>query len=105
VGFSDALALADQAVQDHLGDPVTYTPGVGAPVAVTGVFDAVYVNAASGKAEVSTGGPAVFLMVADLSSDPTTDLNLRVTIYGVTYKPREVEPDGKGGVLIHLHQV
>lgn len=105
MGFSDLLAGADSVVRAKLGDAVTYTPGTGAPVTVNGVFDSAYVLAESGRGGVATSGPAVFLSLADLPSDPTKDLAARVTVNGVTYKPREPKPDGLGGVLLLLHEV
>ena len=101
--FAALLAVADDATQVHLGGPVTYTPGAGAPVDVRGIFDQAYVDAQSGDAEVSTSGPAVFLTLADLPTDPTADESATVTVNGVTYSPFLVKPDGLGGVRLRLH--
>jgi hypothetical protein len=104
VSFASFLATADRSVRGILGGPVTYTPGTGAPVVVQGVFDAAFVHADLGEAGVSTSGPAVFLTLADLPSDPSADLAATVTVGGITYKPREVQPDGLGGVRLLLRQ-
>lgn len=101
--FDALVAMADRDVQKHLGGPITYTPGVGAPVSIRGVFEALHVSEDLGQAGVSAAGPAVFLTLADLPSNPLTDEGLRVTVKGVIYKPRDVQPDGLGGVLILLH--
>ena len=105
MGFTDLLATADRAVRKHLGGSITYAPGVGSPVTVDGVFDAAYVIAESGETGVSTFGPAVFLTLDDLPSNPDTDLSATVTVSGTTYSIRETKPDGQGGVLILLHVV
>lgn len=103
--FPALLAAADRAALQHLGGPVRYTPSAGAPVDVRGIFDAAYVRADAGQAGVVSSGPAVFLLVADLPSDPGTDLAATVTVDGATYKIREPQKDGLGGVLLQLHLV
>lgn len=107
MGFADLMATVDRAVLDsRLGDEVTYTPGVGAPVEVLGCFDALYTRVeAGGQAGISSSGPAVFLALDDLPSDPETDTAATVTIAGVTYTAHEVRPDGMGGVVLLLHRV
>lgn len=102
--FLAHLAKADRAVQGVLGGAVTYTPGTGAAVEVRGVFDAAYVRVDAGQPGVSSCGPAVFLRLADLPSDPRTDEDATVTAEGVVYCAREVQPDGLGGVILHLHR-
>lgn len=100
------LAQVDSAVlASPLAQEVTYTSGVGAAVTVRGIFDALYVKADVGEVGVSSAGPAVFARLADLSSDPETDLAARVTVDAVEYQWREVQPDGQGGVLLLLHEV
>jgi hypothetical protein len=105
VNFGALLARVDGVVLDHLGDAVTYTSGAGASVAVRGPFDAVYVKVEAGEAGVSSSGPSVFLRLTDLTSNPETDLAARVSVAGVVYEIREVEPDGKGGIRLLLHEV
>lgn len=103
MGFADLLAVGDRLVRERLGEPVTYTPGDGAPVTVTGVFDAAYQRVDLGTVGVSSVGPAVFLSLADLPTDPETDPNCTITVGGVTYTAHTVEPTA-GGVLLHLHR-
>lgn len=105
MGFDAHLAVVDRHALAVLGGPVTYTPGLGAPASVTGIFDAVYQLADAGPQGVSSAGPAVFLMLADLPTDPQTDTAATVTVNGGTYKQAEVKKDGKGGVLIRLFEV
>jgi hypothetical protein len=102
VGFTDLLENADRAVRQVLGSAITYTPGVGSPVTVQGVFDAAYVRADAGQAGVSTASPAVFLRLSELPTDPRED-SPTVTVGGVDYSVHEVEPDGLGGVRLLLH--
>lgn len=86
------------------GGPVTYTPGVGEAVMVRGVFDALYMKVDAGNTGVSSSGPAVFLALSDLPSDPCDDLDARVTVAGTEYKVREAQPDGVGGVHLLLQE-
>ncbi len=103
--FEDLLLTADRAVGDRLGRDVLYTPEVGAPVTVRGVFDAAYLTATPGEPGVATARPALFLDVVDLGVDPVRD-NPTITIAGVNYEVREVQPDGAGvGVLLLLSRI
>ncbi len=105
MSFGDLLTVADVAVRAHLGDAVTYTPTVGSPVEVTGPFDRVYVKVDAQQAGISSSGPAVWLSLDDLPSDPAVDTAATVTIGGTVYRPHTYEPDGKGGILLLLHEV
>lgn len=106
MSFTDLLAKTDQTVRQKLGGTVTYTPGVGVAVEIDGVFDAAF-QLATPEYEpgVATKGPAVFLTLADLPSDPSADRAARVTVDGTAYKVHVAEPDGQGGVLLKLHKV
>lgn len=104
MNFASLLTQTDSAVRAILGDEVTYAPSSGAPVTVTGIFDSAYVLVDAGQAGLSSSGPAVFLSLADLPSDPMEDLGAMVTEGGISYVIREAAPDGKGGVLLHLHK-
>lgn len=102
--FAAHLASADAAVVGHLGAEVTYTPGVGDAVPVTGIFDAAHEQVDAGQPGVTSSGPAVFLRLSDLPSDPETDTDATVTVDGVLYRPWEPAKDGQGGVLLRLHR-
>jgi hypothetical protein len=104
MAFSDLLLTADRAALAVLGDPVTYTPGVGSAANVRGVFDAAYQRVDVGHAGVASVGPAVFLRVSDLPSDPSDDADATVTVRGTTYTVHEAQPDGLGGVRLLLHE-
>lgn len=100
------LATVNAAVlASPLAQEVTYTSGAGAVATPRGVYDALYVKADAGEVGVSSGGPAVFLQLADLPTSPETDLEARVTVDGQEYTIREVQPDGQGGVVLLLHEV
>lgn len=105
MGFPALIAAADRAVLNHLGGTVRYAPSVGPAVDVEGVFDASYLKATAGIAGVSGAGPAVFLLLADLPTDPEDDPSPTITVDGQAYKIREVEKDSHGGVVILLHKV
>ncbi len=104
MAFADLLAVGDQLLREVLGEVVTYTPGVGDPVDVDGVFDAAHVVVDLGPNGVASPGPAVFLTLADLPSDPVSDTDATVTVGGVEYTFHEVKPDGQGGVYLLLHR-
>lgn len=100
------LAQMNAAVlASPLAQEVAYTSGAGAVASVRGVFDARYTKVDAGEVGVSSAGPAVFVRLADLSSDPEADLDARVTVDGQEYTVREVQPDGQGAVVLLLHEV
>lgn len=105
MSFATLLERTDEAVRGTLGEDVIYTPGVGPAVPVRGIYDAAYVKVGAGHADVSSSGPAVFLRLSELPSDPSDDAAARVMRAGVDYKVRESEPDGQGGVLLLLQRV
>lgn len=101
--FTALLAQADKAVTERLGGPVRYTSSGFSAVDIPGVFDAAYVLVDAGQAGVSSSGPAVFLRLADLPSDPSDD-EPTIEFAGVEYSVREARPDGQGGVVLLLHK-
>jgi hypothetical protein len=103
VSFSDLLAAADCTARKILGETITYASSSGESVDVQGVFDRAYVLGDAGQADVSSSGPAVFLSLSDLPSDPSDD-DARVTVGATNYTIREAKPDGLGGVLLLLHK-
>lgn len=106
MAFTSLLASADRAALTVLGGPVFYAAQYGAAVEVRGIFDAAYVRADPGQygAVVQSSGPAVFVLLADLPSDPDTDLDPTVTVAGVAYRVREARKDGMGGVVLLLQE-
>lgn len=103
--FASLLASVDRSVLDVLGETVTYTPGEGDAVEVTGIFDAVYTRVDAGQAGVSTSGPSVWLLLADLPTGAADDEDATVTVAAVEYAIKESEPDGKGGLRLLLKKL
>lgn len=106
--FADALASADVLVRQKLGGDVTYTPGEGEAVTVSGIFTAPHTNVDLGEqgGGINTVAPTLFLTLEDLPSNPRTDAEARVTVSGVDYRwdTNSAEPDGMGGILLRLHR-
>jgi len=106
MGFADHMELVDRDVRQLLGeDEITYTPGVGEAVVVSGIFDANYQHVELGEPGIASVGPAVFLTLADLPSHPKTDTAARITRASATYKVHTAEPAGMGSILLRLHKV
>jgi hypothetical protein len=103
VSWAALVAQLDVTLVEHFGEPTTYTPATGAPVSLSGIFDAAYVRAAAGEAGVSSVAPAVFYTLADLPVDPEDD-DPEITIGDRTYRVIETKKDGQGGVLLLLHR-
>lgn len=108
MGFFDTVERADRACLAHLGQvSVTYTPAVGDPVVVQGLFDRPYDMLVEGSAEygVEQRSPMVWLRLEDLPADPDTD-NPTLTIDGVNYDVIERKPDAeRAGIVLVLHVV
>ncbi len=104
--FADLIGGADRLVIQQLGEAVGYSrDGVALPTAVPGVFTAQYFLVdQGGEAGVSSSVPAIFFRLADLPSDPATDLRPTIARGAATYLAREVKKDGEGGVLILLRE-
>lgn len=104
LSYADHIARADRAAQVRLGGTtVTYAPGVGAPVSVTGIFDEAYAHVQEGGAGIESVGPSVRLMLADLPLDPANDTPL-LTIGGVVYRPHTRIREGMGAIRLLLHR-
>ena len=104
--FADAVQSIDAAVREHLdGVSVLYAPSSGAPVTVSGMFDANYTSVDPQEPGVSTVGPALFLRLNELPNDPGGDEELRVTVNAKQYRAHTVKPDTMGGVVLLLNRV
>lgn len=103
MSFPELVTAVDRAVQGHLGAvAVVYEPYLAPAVEVQGLFDANYVLVEGGAVGVESTGPAVWLRLEDLPSDPREDENVKVTIGGTRYTVRERKADGMGGILLVL---
>jgi len=105
MGFDDLIEKTDDAARRILGGvSVTYTPTVGDPVIVTGVFDREHVLVDPGDYNrVEMVGPAVWLDLDELTSDPETD-DPTITVDSVDYIVRARQKDSIGNsILLMLH--
>jgi hypothetical protein len=98
--FLTLLALGDKRARLILGELVTYSPSVGMPVTVNGIFDLHASVVDVGEVGIDTAHPRVFLTLSDLPSDPITDTASTFTVRGVVYNQWRCEADGEGGVYI-----
>lgn len=105
MGFRALQGVADVNLRAVLGEDVIYTPGVGDPVTVDGIFDEAYVRVDVGQPGLSSTTPAVWLSLDDLPSDPTTDSDATVTINGTTFTIHDMQPDGMTGIVLLLHRL
>lgn len=105
MSYADDVIAARRVALATFGEPVTYAPLVGAPATPTGIFGDEYVLAkGSAEAGVSTSSPAVFLLLADLPTDPRQD-KPTITVRGVAYRVHEKLPDGMGGIVLALREI
>lgn len=89
---------------DIFGTDVTYTPSVGDPVTVKGVFSNGYIEVPLGNGvATATSGPTLGVKLDDLPVAPSQAT--RITIGGVTYRINHSEEDGQGGALLILSKV
>ena len=104
----DALVLAEcvaafgEAAQ---GYPVPqYTPAVGAPFAIDGIFDAGFaeVQQLDGP-PIASAHPTFGTRVSQVPAGVTLAQADTVVIRGTNYQVREVRPDSHGGVRLLLN--
>lgn len=105
-----AAALQTAARDSSLAEAVRYTPVAphpipGAPVWLRGIFSAEYRRAVlEGDVAVEASGPMVSMHLADLP-DGYAVRGDNLTIRGVAYVVREIQPDGEGNVDLILTTV
>lgn len=91
-----AALLAD------FGVAATYTPAGGDPVPVTVIFDAAYLRAGSANDDmvgVSESMPEAIGRSTDFDGVAQDDT---LTLVGIDYIIREIEPDGTGMTILRL---
>lgn len=103
MSFDDLVGVVDSVVLETLGTTIGYASGAGATVQVRGIFDAAYVLVEANHTGVSSSGPAVYLRLSELPSNPSEDDPV-ITAGGVAYRVREAKPDSMGGVMLLLHR-
>ncbi len=82
-----------------LGIAATYTPTVGDPVAIKGVFGNAHVEVGSNP-PISLVAPVLTIQLSDLESDPAN--GDEVTVRGIDYRIIDVQKDGEGGASLVL---
>jgi hypothetical protein len=105
VAWSDLVGFPQDATRRVFAEPATYTPLVGAPVAITGEFDAaaVSVTVADGVA-VQTVGPRLSVKLSTLPGG-AAEVGAVLVVRGISYTVAEIEPDGHGMALLRLYRV
>ena len=103
MAFADLLLRVDRAILAAFGVPVVYAPAVGAPVTVTGIFDAAWERLDVSTTGITSVGPMVFVRLGDLPVDPEQDTPA-ITIGGKGYAVKEVQRDGQGGAKLMLYE-
>lgn len=98
------MAVVDATVRDVLGESVTYSPTIGTPLELKGVFDAVYIRVDAGQPGISSQGPAVFLLTTDLPAGAADDLTATITVDAIEYVISEIKPDGMASLVFMLHR-
>ncbi len=112
MGFAADIAAANGTILDRLGSYFEYAPRNGTPANVRGIFDAEFRRADATQPGVALVGPAVFVRLSDLPTDPVMGTPVDpvtddpvVTVDGVAYRVREVQKDGQGGAVLHLLRI
>jgi hypothetical protein len=106
--WSDLTADILDAGIRVFGRDVLYTPLVGSPATVRGVFDKPTQNVPFGLAVdplvLASLKPRLGVKLADLPSDQAVVGDTVGPIDGVTYTVAEVEKDGQGGASLVLEE-
>ncbi len=99
----DGLVIGP-CVADVFGEPVTYTYASGAPIQITGVFDAQYaeVDLADGQ-PVTSFRPVLGVQVAQFPLAPAQGDTLLIQRTAQTFVVKEVRPDGHGAAKLLLN--
>lgn len=107
VNFQTHIDNMDPQVLSHLdsGEVVVYRSGVGSDVTISTIQDDGFEFIPAGTPGTFGTSPAIFCLLAGLSSDPVTDDQARVIVDGVEHSIQQPQADGKGGVLMLLHKV
>lgn len=92
--------------RDTFTTTLTYTPAVGAPFALKGIFDAAYqqVELLDG-APVQTIQPKLGVRLKDFPPGFPPKEGDRCTINGTNYRVSEFQTDGEAGAALMLHKI
>lgn len=101
----DLAGVVQDATRAVFAEAATYTPPLGAPVAITGEFDAAAVQVElEGGVAVQTVGPRLSVKLSTLPGGAAA-IGAGVVVRSVSYAVAEIEPDGHGMALLRLHAV
>lgn len=97
----DALVLGP--CMDAFAQPVTYLPGAGAPIAMSGVFDKAYLDVThDGEEAVTTVKPMLGCRLSAFPGGIQPAENEQFIIAGQYWVVKVVHPDGLGHLRIFL---
>jgi hypothetical protein len=107
VGWESDIAALNETVRDAFGGevPVTITQS-GVPANATGIFDRAHreVDPESG-ASIHVTRPTLGLLLSDLPFVPQLEDQVQVDGQPHPFRVVDVQPDGQGMVVLHLHDV
>jgi len=88
------------------GTPFTITPDGGQPETLRGVFDDEHEEVdldVTGDSVLSTHSPRIGIRLSDFSQEPKQ--NDEIQRLGLCYRIVDIQQDGQGGAVLHLHEV
>lgn len=84
------------------GDPVTFVPVIGSPIAISGVFDEAYGEVVlDGEVPITSESPVLGVRLSAFVAPPQQGDAL--VVRNSRYVVREVRPDGHGGAKLMLN--
>lgn len=93
--WTDFAERIQNAGQQKLGEPVTYTPHLGTPESITGIFTGAAVRVElEGDTAVESSRPVLSVHLDDLAVAPVRGGG--IVVRGTSYLIREIQPDGEG---------
>lgn len=104
MSWQDQADAVMKICRDTFTTNLTYTPSVGAPFALAGIFDAAYqqIEMLDGAAVQSTQ-PMLGVRLRDFPAPPRE--GDRCTINAQLYRVSSFEPDGEAGARLLLHKL
>lgn len=101
--WSNLADKALQVVRNTLGDSATYTPNVGSPYPITGVFTAGFEGVdPNAGVDIQSYRPTFTVRGLDLATIPGPGDHL--TRSAIVYEIVEAKQDGEGGVTLFLNE-
>lgn len=102
--FAKATAAILKASISAFGSDAIYTPVVGSPKPIRGIFENVFQMENFGDPSgIATTVPSLGIRLADLDAPPKQDD--MVTIATIVYRVVDNKIDGHGGTTLILHKI